>query len=287
MLLILKYYLEIIKPGIIIGNVVLIIGSFLFASRHVYFDFFLFFYTILGMSLVISSSCILNNIIDIDIDQQMKRTKNRVLPKKLISPRSALIFSIFLGVLGLAILGFLVNFLVMILSIFGFFIYVVLYTLLYKRYSIYSTLIGSFSGSMPSMIGYVAVTNSIDICSILLFIIFIFWQMAHFYAITIFRIKDYKKAKIPVFSVVKSISIAKKHIFYYIISFIICSSLLTFLDYLSYYFLFLSSIIHFYWLFLSYRSIKENDNNDTYQLFYCSIIVVMAFNSLMSIDFLF
>ncbi|QCI21179.1 protoheme IX farnesyltransferase [Buchnera aphidicola (Hyperomyzus lactucae)] len=283
-----KNYLEIIKPGIILGNIILIMGSFFLASRNTCFDFFLFFYTILGTSFVIASACVFNNLIDHDIDKKMNRTNKRVLSRKLISFLSASIFAIILGILGVFILGFLVNFLSMIFSILGFFIYIFLYTLLYKRRSIYSTFIGSFSGSMPSMIGYTAVSNYIDVCSILLYIIFIFWQMSHFYAISIVRIKDYQKAKIPIFPLVKSIAVAKKHIFYYIIGFIIFSSLLTVLGFLSYNFLFLSSIINFYWLFLAYSNIKKNnDKRNASRLFYYSIIVVVFLNFLMSIDFLF
>ncbi|QIQ42178.1 MAG: protoheme IX farnesyltransferase [Buchnera aphidicola (Microlophium carnosum)] len=283
-----KHYLEIIKPGIILGNATLIIGGFLFASRNSTFDVFLFTYTILGTSLVIASACVFNNLIDHDIDKKMNRTSNRVLSKQLLSFLSVFIFAVFLGVLGISILIFLVNFLSMILSIFGFFIYVVLYSLFFKRRSIYSTFIGSFSGSTPSIIGYTAVSNAIDICSILLFIILIFWQMSHFYAISIMRIEDYKKAEIPVFSVVKGISITKKHIFFYIISFIFFSSLLTFLGYLSYNFLCFSSIINFYWLFLSYPTIKNNhDKNNASKLFYYSILVIFIFNFLISIDILF
>ncbi|AEO08242.1 heme o synthase [Buchnera aphidicola] len=280
-----KYYLEIVKPKIVIGNLILVIGSFLFASRLFNFDIFLFVYTILGGSLVIASACVCNNVIDRDIDQKMKRTSDRVLSKNLISCQSALIFSIVLGILGIVILGLLVNYLSMFISIFGFFVYVFLYTWIYKRKSIYSTFIGSFSGSTPSMIGYVAISNKIDLCSILLFIILIFWQMSHFYSIAIFRKIDYKNANIPIFSVVKGVMTTKKHIFFYILAFTCFSSLLTFLGYLSYIFLFLFSIINFYWLFLSYCSLKKKYCSiNSYQLFFCSIVVIVIFNFLISID---
>ncbi|QCI20015.1 protoheme IX farnesyltransferase [Buchnera aphidicola (Brevicoryne brassicae)] len=283
-----KYYLEIIKPGIVFGNVILIIGSFLFASSRSFFCLCLFFYTVIGTSLVISSACIFNNLIDRDIDQKMKRTSNRVLPKEILSSTLVLVFAIFLGISGIFILGLLVNYLSMILSIFGFFVYIVLYTLLYKRKSIYSTFIGSFSGSTPSIIGYTAVTNTIDLCSVLLFSIFIFWQMAHFYSISIVRIEDYKKANIPVFSVIKGVFITKRHIFYYIFSFTFFSSSLTFLGYTSFIFLLFSSIFNFYWLFLSFFNLKKDNNKkNAIQLFYYSILVVIIFNILISIDFLF
>ncbi|ADP66851.1 protoheme IX farnesyltransferase [Buchnera aphidicola str. TLW03 (Acyrthosiphon pisum)] len=283
-----KNYIEITKPGIIIGNSTLITGGFLFASRHAAFNYVLFIYTILGASLVIASACVFNNLIDIDIDKKMKRTSNRVLSKKLLPVFSVFNFAIFLGVLGLSILGCLVNFISMSLAVFGFFIYVVLYTMFYKRRSFYSTFIGSFSGSTPSVIGYTAVSNTIDICSILLFVIVIFWQMSHFYSISIMRIKDYREAKIPVFSVVKGVAITKKHIFFYVLNFSFFSSLFTFLGYLSYNFLLLSSIVNFYWSFLSYSNIKKNnDKKNARKLFYFSIIVIVFFNFLISIDVFF
>ncbi|MDE5285915.1 MAG: UbiA family prenyltransferase, partial [Buchnera aphidicola] len=105
-------------------------------------------------------------------------------------------------------------------SIVGFLIYVYLYTYIYKRRSIYSTLIGSFSGSMPSSIGYTAVSNSLDLCCLLLYIIIIFWQMSHFYSISIFRMQDYKNANIPIFSVIHGIYLTRKSIIFYIFLFL-------------------------------------------------------------------
>jgi protoheme IX farnesyltransferase len=277
-----------IKPKIIFGNIILIIGSFLFASSHHHFKILLLFYTVLGSFLVIASACILNNLIDSDIDQKMERTRNRILFKTVLSIFLVLFFSFLLGISGLLILGILVNVLTMSVSVFGFFVYIFLYTIVYKRKTIHSTLIGSFSGSTPSMIGYTAVTNSIDICSCLLFVIFIFWQMSHFYAIAIFRMQDYKTANIPVFPVVKGIFVTKKHILYYTTNFIIFSSFLTFLNYVSYTFLFFTSIVNLYWFVLSCWNLKNNNHEqNAIKLFYYSILVVVIFNFLMSIDFLF
>ncbi|AWH90760.1 protoheme IX farnesyltransferase [Buchnera aphidicola (Melanaphis sacchari)] len=283
----LKYFFEIIKPRIVIGNLISLIGSFLFASRN-FFDIFLFLWTVLGVFLIISSSCIFNNIIDIDIDKKMNRTKSRLLIRKTFNPILISILGLLMGCLGVLILGCLVNFLSMFLSILGFIIYVFLYTLLSKKYTMYSTFIGSFSGSIPSVIGYTAVNNTFDVFCFLLFIIFIFWQMSHFYAIAIYHIHDYKKANIPLFPIVKGILVAKKHIFFYIIGFIFFIIIATFLGYFSYLFLFLSSIINFYWLYISYLSIKEkNDRKFSRELFLLSIIVIMLFNILMSINFIF
>lgn len=282
-----RCFLELCKPGIVIGNIISIMGSFLFAS-HSKIDFLLFFNTILGTSLVIASSCVFNNLIDVDIDKKMNRTKNRVLAKNVIMPLSVLYFGVVIGLLGVIILGVFVNFTSMCLSIFGFFVYVVLYTLYYKRKSTCSTFIGSFSGSIPSVIGYTAVTNSIDLFSIFLFLIFIFWQMSHFYSISVLWLNDYKKANIPVFSVINGIFLTKKHILYYVFGFTVSSALLTIFGYLSYKFLFLLFSINVYWLFLSYYNCKDKKNNIyTQKLFYYSIFVIVCFNFFMSIDHIF
>ncbi|QCI18986.1 heme o synthase [Buchnera aphidicola] len=282
----LKYYLEITKPRIILGNIILLVGGFLFSS-HFSFNFFLFVFTILGTSLIIASSCVFNNLIDIEIDSKMIRTKNRALVKKRLKPISACIFGIVLGTLGISILGLLVNFLSMSLSIIGFIIYVFMYTFL-KRTSIYSTFIGSFSGSIPSLIGYTAANNTINIVCVILFIVFIFWQMSHFYAISLIYIEDYKNANLPVFPIIKGISKTKKHIFYYIICFILSSFVLTFLGYLGAIFLFFTSVLNFYWLYVSYLNIKEKKSlKYSSQIFYLSILVILFFNILISIDFRF
>ncbi|ALD15395.1 protoheme IX farnesyltransferase [Buchnera aphidicola (Aphis glycines)] len=279
----LKYYLEIIKPRIVLGNIILIMGSFLFTS-HLSFNFVLFISTISGASLIIASSCVFNNLIDIKIDSKMCRTKNRALVKKLIRPISAGIFGVCIGLLGIFILGALVNFLSMFLSIIGFIIYVFIYTFL-KRTSIYSTFVGSFSGSIPSLIGYAAVNNTLDLFSLFLFFVFIFWQMPHFYAISIVYIEDYKNANLRFFSIERGILKTKKHIFYYIICFTISSFILTFLGYLSYIFLCLVSIINLYWLYISYMNIKEKNNLKlSRKIFFLSIIVVVVFNFLIAVD---
>ncbi|WP_367672999.1 heme o synthase [Buchnera aphidicola] len=283
----LNYYIEIIKPGIIFGNMVLMTGSFLYSSRT-YFHLYLFLYTVIGLSCVIASACVFNNIIDSDIDRKMTRTHKRVLVKKYLKLGQVLFFGVIIGLFGLLILGYFVNFLSMLLAIFGFIVYVFFYTYLTKRISIYSTLIGSVSGSIPSVIGYTAVVNTIDFFSFLLFINFIFWQMSHFYSISIFRISDYKNANIPIFPVVKGVLLAKQHIIYYIISYIISNILLSLIGYVSYYFLFLSLFINLIWLYLAYVNFKRSDEKKySIQLFYFSLIVVIWCNFLMSIDYIF
>lgn len=204
-----KQYLQVTKPGIIFGNLISVIGGFLLAAKG-NIDYPLFGFTLLGVSLVVASGCVFNNVIDRDIDPKMERTKNRVMVTGLISPEVALVYGSLLGIAGFMMLFFGANPLAMWLAVMGFVVYVGIYSLYMKRHSVYGTLIGSLSGAAPPVIGYCAVTNEFDTGAFILLAIFSLWQMPHSYAIAIFRFKDYQAANIPVLPVVKGISVAKK-----------------------------------------------------------------------------
>ncbi len=94
-----KQYLQVTKPGIIFGNLISVIGGFLLASKGS-IDFRLFFVSLIGVSLVVASGCVYNNVIDRDIDHKMERTKNRVLVKGLISTKVSLAYATLLGIAG-------------------------------------------------------------------------------------------------------------------------------------------------------------------------------------------
>ncbi len=203
-----KQYLQVTKPGIIFGNLISVIGGFLLASKGS-IDYALFLTSLVGVSLVVASGCVFNNVIDRDIDIKMERTRNRVLVKGLISAKVSLVYATVLGIAGFALLYFGANPLAMWLAVMGFVVYVGVYSLYMKRHSVYGTLIGSLSGAAPPVIGYCAVTNEFDAGALILLAIFSLWQMPHSYAIAIFRFKDYQAANIPVLPVVKGISVAK------------------------------------------------------------------------------
>lgn len=194
-----KLYYQLTKPGIVYGNAIPAIAAFFFASSG-HISFALLIAMIMGLALTIASSCVINNVIDRDIDTRMERTKNRAIPTKQISIPNALIFAAVLGVLGIGILYFFTNFLTLLVALFGVFVYLALYTPA-KRVTPHSTIIGAFSGAVPPVVGYVAVTNTLDTTAILLFLILVCWQMTHFFAISIFRLTDYSNAGLPVMSV--------------------------------------------------------------------------------------
>lgn len=278
-------YLNLTKPKIIIGNLITSISGFLLASKHRNIDYYNLFYTILGLSLIIASSCVFNNFIDNDIDKIMKRTQNRISVSNIISTKCIFIYAVLLCFLGLLILILKINILTLFLIILGFIIYVLLYSLYIKRCSSNSIIIGSISGALPPVIGYCSVTNNFDFYALILFLIFIFWQIPHSYAIEIYHFQDYKKAKIPTFPIVKGLKKSKNHIILYIIMFNIFSFILTSLIFTNYIYLINISIMNIYWLILS-LNFKSSLNyfNWSRKIFLCSILVVFNISLIISID---
>ncbi|WP_226813644.1 heme o synthase [Candidatus Profftia lariciata] len=281
-----KQYLQIIKPGIIFGNIISVIGGFLLASKG-RLDIPIFIYIILGISFVIASACIFNNYIDRDIDKVMERTKHRVFVKGLISSKITLIYAILLGIIGIIILYLAANPLTVVLALIGFIVYVVIYSLYMKRKSIYGTLIGSLSGAMPPIIGYCAVNKDFDTGALILLTIFCSWQMPHSYAIAIFRFTDYQKAKIPVLPVMKGITVTKKHITIYILVFMGATMMLPLAGYVNYQYFTVVVVVSSYWLYLSLSGYRKKVNNFLWarKMFLFSIVTIIILNIIMSINY--
>ncbi len=278
-----KTYLSLTKPGIIFGNLITAAAGFFLASRG-QVNLGLLLATLSGTSLGIASACVFNNYIDRDIDGKMARTRNRALVKKLIPVPKALVFGVVLGLLGFLILIFYVNFLTVAVGAVGTFFYLVVYTIL-KRRSIYGTLFGAVSGATPIVTGYTAVTNNFDLGAVILFMILVFWQMPHFYSISIFRLKDYTQASIPVLPVVKGIYITKIYMLFYISAFIIICSMLTIFSYTGYTYLTVVIVAGFSWLKLCIKGFKV-DNNILWarKMFKLSLMILTFLCIAMSVD---
>ncbi|TDV60807.1 heme o synthase [Pseudomonas sp. LP_7_YM] len=281
----LKHFIQITKPGIIFGNVLSVAGGFFLASKgHV--DFGLFLVAMIGTSLVVASGCVFNNCIDRDIDLKMERTRNRVLVQGLVSLKLALTYAVVLGVVGVGLLYFKANALAALFAVIGFVIYVGFYSLYLKRKSVHGTLVGSLSGAMPPVIGYVAVSNSFDLAALTLLVMFSLWQMPHSYAIAIFRFNDYLAASIPVLPVKRGIRVAKRHILIYILAFLLATLMLTFGGYAGLNYLAVAAAMGMYWLYMAWTGYKAKDDTVwARKLFVFSIFTITALSVAMSLDF--
>ena len=172
--------------------------SVVFSSFISYFlgvsevNFIQLFYLIAGGILIVSSSNIFNQIIERDLDKLMKRTQNRPLPKKEITPKSALFLAILSALIGL-IFMYLINLKVAILAAVSIFLYTAIYTPM-KLISPLSVFVGAIPGAFPFMIGWVAATNDIGVEALTLFLMQFFWQFPHFWSIGWSQNSDYEKA---------------------------------------------------------------------------------------------
>ncbi|NGX47596.1 MAG: Protoheme IX farnesyltransferase [Chlamydiae bacterium] len=268
-----KNYCLLTKPGIIMGNVITMAGGFALASRgHIHF--WQFIATLIGLSFVIASACVCNNYIDREMDEKMTRTKNRALVKGLISEQNALLFAIFLGLLGIFFLGFFTNLLTLLIALFGFVVYVVLYS--FSKYrSMHGTLIGSVAGAIPPVVGYCSVSNRLDLGALIVFTMVVMWQMPHFFSIAIYRLKEYSAASIPVLPIQKGMRTTKIHMMLYILAFITASFMLTVFGFTGYTYLIIAALLGFTWLGLCMKGFKcDNEEAWARKMFFFSLVVI-------------
>lgn len=254
----LKNYYRLTKPGIVYGNSLAALGGFLLAA-HGQVELARLIAAVIGLALIIASACVFNNFIDRDIDQLMARTKRRALATGRISGRAALIYGTLLGAAGSALLGLFTNHLTLTLALAGWVLYVVVYTY-FKRHTVYGTQIGSLSGAVPPLVGYAAFTGRLDLAAALLFAVMVIWQMPHFYAIAIFRQKDYAAAAVPVLPVKRGASTARRHIIIYMILLTLTVPLFTVFGITGNVFLIETAAVNLAWLQAALGSWSEPDD---------------------------
>ena len=265
------------------GNAITAAGGFFLASRG-NIDLACLGYMLLGLSLTMASGCVFNNYIDRAIDEKMTRTKNRALVKGEISSRNALVFATFLLIAGSIILAKFTNLLTLAAALTGFVFYVFIYTPMKTR-STHGTLIGSISGAVPPVVGYVAVSNRLDLAALLLFLIIALWQMPHFFAIAMYRISEYKAASIPVLPAVKGMYVTKVQMLIYTTAFLLTSLLPTVFGYTGYAYFTVAAVMGLVWLGVCIQGFSaKNDSIWARKMFKLSLFVITALSIMISVD---
>lgn len=169
---------------------------------------------LLGIGLQSSAAAVFNHVIDRKIDKKMQRTLHRPVAKGRVSFVSALIFGVALMFLGFACLSYL-NTLVAWLTFASLVGYALVYTVWLKHATPQNIVIGGLAGAMPPLLGWVAVTGALDPHAFLLVIIIFTWTPPHFWALAIYRQKDYAKADVPMLPVTHGIEFTKTMILFY------------------------------------------------------------------------
>ncbi|MCY1664408.1 heme o synthase [Rhizobium sp. SL86] len=170
---------------------------------------------ILCIAVGAGASGALNMWYDADIDAVMTRTARRPIPAGRIMPQEALAFGLTLSTFSVAILGLVVNWFAAGLLAFTIFFYAVVYTMWLKRSTPQNIVIGGASGAFPPMIGWACVTGGVSLDSIVLFLIIFLWTPAHFWALALFKMRDYGSVGIPMMPNVAGESSTKNQILVY------------------------------------------------------------------------
>ena len=187
--------LELTKPGIVgLCVVMAVVGAILTALP---IDPTSLIAVLTGTGLAVGGANALNMLIERETDRLMRRTANRPLPTGRMQPSTALTFGLITGASGIVALSIGANLVAGMLAAIAFVLYVVLYTPMKQR-SPWALLIGTVPGAMPPLIGWTAVSGSIELGGLLLFALLVFWQIAHFLAIAIVAKEDYRRAGIVV-----------------------------------------------------------------------------------------
>lgn len=278
-----KNYISLTKPGMVVGNSIVVAAGFFLASQTL-INAALLVSVLAGMALVMASGCVFNNYIDRRTDALMERTKNRALVRKLISARGAIIYGVFLGLVGFSILALYTNLLTTYIAFVGFFFYTVMYSI-WKRRSSYGAVVGSIAGAVPPVAGYAASSGTFDMGALLLFLILCFWQMPHFFAISLRRMNDYAAASIPVLPLERGAYNTKKAMLLYIIFFGVTALLLFSYGYAGYFYFTVVIVLTSAWLALCVQGFTaENDLVWARKMFIFSLIILMSLCVAIPID---
>lgn len=278
-----RSYIQLIKPGITLSNTISAAAGFFLAASMVGFRWMTMIGVLGGVALVIASACVINNMIDRGRDIKMKRTRGREIPAGNISLIAASIFAFLLGVVGFGLLALWTNFLTLVLGVIAYLWYIVVYGIA-KRTTPLSTIIGGVCGALPPVAGYTALTNQLDVVAWTLFALLMIWQLAHFYAIAIFRKDDYAKAELPIWSVRYGTKSTKAQIFFWVVIFALITPLLTLFGATGYVYLAVMLVLGVYWVYVGVVNYKKlSDEKWSRKMFGVSLLVMLVMSGTIGI----
>uniref|UniRef100_UPI00260C283C heme o synthase n=1 Tax=uncultured Rhizobium sp. TaxID=155567 RepID=UPI00260C283C len=245
---------------------------------------------ILAIAVGAGASGALNMWYDADIDAVMTRTATRPIPSGRILPEEALAFGITLSGFAVVVLGLAVNVLAASILAFTIFFYAVVYTMWLKRWTPQNIVIGGAAGAFPPMIGWAAVTGTVTIESIVLFLIIFLWTPAHFWALALFKMRDYGSVGVPMLPNVAGEKVTKDQILIYAVLTALCGAAPAVLGFASPVYGVIAALLGagFVWYALLCRRMPEADPamKPAKKLFAYSIVYLFAIFSCLMLDHL-
>ncbi|MCB1447641.1 MAG: heme o synthase [Rhizobiaceae bacterium] len=279
-------YFELLKPRVMSLVIFTAFAGLIVAPGHIHP--LIGFIAILCIAVGAGASGALNMWYDADIDAVMSRTAGRPIPSGRILPGEALAFGITLSGFSVAVLGLVVNALAAGLLAFTIFFYAVIYTMWLKRWTPQNIVIGGAAGAFPPMIGWAAVTGSVSVESIALFLIIFLWTPAHFWALALFKMRDYGAVGVPMLPNVAGEKVTKDQIVVYAVLTAAAGVSPTFLGFASPLYGVVVGVLGaaFVWLSILCRRMPDGDKAmvPAKKLFGYSILYLFAIFSLLMAD---
>ena len=280
----LKAFFNLMKPRVMSLVIFTCAVGLLIAPAKVSFiDSFL---SLVAVALGSGAAGALNMWYESDLDSIMTRTCLRPIPTGKLTKNQALIFgtiSAFTSVIALYVFSNLTATIVLTITIL---FYVFVYTIWLKRKTSQNIVIGGAAGALPPVIGWAIATNSVSLEPIILFLIIFIWTPSHFWALSLYKSDDYRKAKIPMLPIISGVQVTKLNIFIYAIILFPISVAPYFLNYSGEFYLILSTTLSGNYIFISYKLFKEKnaakEKKIATKLFTYSILYLfMIFTSLL------
>ncbi len=208
----------------------------------------------------------LNMWYESDLDSLMTRTCLRPIPTGKITKNQALIFGILSSLISVFALYIFSNLVAAVILAITILFYVFVYTIWLKRKTPQNIVIGGAAGALPPMIGWAIATNGIALEPFILFLIIFIWTPSHFWALSLFKTEDYKKASIPMLPITSGVKTTKLNIFVYSLILFPTVLLPYFLNFSGFFYLISAILTSSYYLFLSFKLLKEKNSTEEKKL---------------------
>jgi protoheme IX farnesyltransferase len=276
-------YLELCKPKVVALIVfTAVVGMFLAVPAWPPLDALVA--GTLGIALAAASAAAINHLLDQRIDAVMARTRNRPLPTGQLGVNQVVVFAAILALLSMTLLVVWVNTLTAVLTFFSLIGYAIVYTVWLKRATPQNIVIGGAAGAAPPVLGWTAVTGSIDHNALILFLIIYVWTPPHFWALAIHRREDYAAVDIPMLPVTHGVHFTRWHIFFYTVLLVLVTTMPFLTGMSSLLYLAGTTVLNLGFLWYAFRLLRENDERLPMQTFGYSIIYLMVLFAFLLVD---
>jgi len=276
-------YITLTKPPIISLLLITAIGGMFLAAEGIP-SFKILALVCVGGALGAGGANAINHFLDQDIDSLMSRTIKRPVASNRIPPIPALVFGIALNVGAFFVLTYWVNLISAVLTLAATLFYVLVYTGWLKRNTPQNIVIGGAAGAIPPMVGWAAVTGSVDLPAIYLFTIVFFWTPPHFWALSLMIQDDYKAAGIPMLPVVAGEERTTQNIFIYSLALVGLTLLFAFSEAVGLIYLGSAAALGAYFIFLAWKLLQDYSIRRAKHLYLYSLLYLALLFAVMLAD---